>query len=117
MVDFKKFTNFVNGLMPLNSKPELDKFINQLKNNKMGNLSHIYSVKKADAFLERIVTLWKKNKPINDYFSNRLKTKKQEERQYPILYLYKKRYNTPQIGDLFNFELPFIKKLMIKSNG
>ena len=49
MDEYKKFINFVEEIIPLNVEPALDKYINQEKNNIMGNLSHINSMKKANA--------------------------------------------------------------------
>ena len=54
--EYKKFINFVEEIIPVNVEPALDKYINQEKNNIMGNLSHINSMKKANAVVESVET-------------------------------------------------------------
>ncbi|MCX8480616.1 MAG: hypothetical protein ORN58_01725, partial [Sediminibacterium sp.] len=83
---------------------------NQEKNNIMGNLSHINSVKKANAVVESVEILWKEGKTIKDYITKGLITGRQES----ILNLHKKGYNAPQIAHLLDFELEFVKKIIDK---
>ena len=64
--EYKKFINFVEEIIPINVEPKLDKYINQEKNNIMGNLSHINSYKKATAVVESVETLWKEGKTLKD---------------------------------------------------
>ena len=131
--EYKKFINFVEEIIPVNVEPALDKYINQEKNNIMGNLSHINSVKKANAVVESVETLWKEGKTLKDYITQGLKTGRQEGiqegiqkgkqegrqegRQESILNLHKKGYKAPQIADLLDFELAFVEKIIDKNNG
>ena len=123
--EYKKFLNFVEEIIPINVEPELDKYINQEKNNIMGNLSHINSVKKANAVVESVETLWKEGKTLKDYITQGLKAGRQEGRQEgiqegmekSILNLHKKGYKAPQISDLLDFELAFVEKIIVKNNG
>ena len=125
MDEYKKFINFVEEIIPVNVEPELDKYINQEKNNIMGNLSHINSMKKANAVVESVETLWKEGKTIKDYITQGLITGRQEGkhegrqegRQESILNLHKKGYKAPQIADLLDFELAFVEKIIDKNNG
>ena len=119
--EYKKFINFVEEIIPINVEPELDKYINQEKNNIMGNLSHINSYKKANAVVESVETLWKEGKTLKDYITQGLKTGRQEGIQEgiqkgmekSILNLHKKGYKAPQIADLLDFELAFVEKIII----
>ena len=113
MDEYKKFLNFVEEIIPVNVEPALDKYINQEKNNIMGNLSHINSMKKANAVVESVETLWKEGKTLKDYITLGLKTGRQES----ILNLHKKGYKAPQIADLLDFELDFVEKIIDKNNG
>ena len=147
--EYKKFINFVEEIIPVNVEPALDKYINQEKNNIMGNLSHINSMKKANAVVESVETLWKEGKTLKDYITQGLITGRQEGRQEgiqegiqkgiqkgiqegkqeglrtgiekgrqeSILNLLKKGYKAPQIADLLDFELDFVKKIIDKNNG
>ena len=131
--EYKKFINFVEEIIPVNVEPALDKYINQEKNNIMGNLSHINSMKKANAVVESVETLWKEGKTLKDYITQGLKTGRQEGiqegiqkgkqegrqegRQESILNLHKKGYKAPQIADLLDFELAFVEKIIDKNNG
>ena len=135
--EYKKFLNFVEEIIPINVEPELDKYINQEKNNIMGNLSHINSVKKANAVVESVETLWKEGKTLKDYITQGLITGRQEGkqegiqegiqkgkhdgrqegRQESILNLHKKGYKAPQISDLLDFELAFVEKIIDKNNS
>ena len=144
--EYKKFINFVEEIIPINVEPELDKYINQEKNNIMGNLSHINSYKKATAVVESVEILWKEGKTIKDYITQGLITGrqegihegiqkgkhegrqegiqegmekgiqkgKQEGMEKSILNLHKKGYKAPQIADLLDFELAFVKKIIDK---
>ena len=76
--EYKKFINFVEEIIPVNVEPALDKYINQEKNNIMGNLSHINSMKKANAVVESVEILWKEGKTIKDYITQGLKAGRQE---------------------------------------
>ena len=128
MDEYKKFINFVEEIIPVNVEPELDKYINQEKNNIMGNLSHINSMKKANAVVESVETLWKEGKTLKDYITQGLKTGRQEGRQEgiqegiqkgmekSISNLHKKGFNTTQIADLLDFELAFVEKFIDKNN-
>ena len=82
--EYKKFLNFVEEIIPINVEPELDKYINQEKNNIMGNLSHINSVKKANAVVESVETLWKEGKTLKDYITQGLKQgdKKEDTKEF-----------------------------------
>ena len=125
-VKYKKIINFVEEIIPINVEPELDKYINQEKNNIMGNLSHINSYKKATAVVESVEILWKEGKTIKDYITQGLITGrqegmekgiqkgKQEGMEKSILNLHKKGYKAPQIADLLDFELAFVKKIIDK---
>ena len=121
MDEYKKFINFVEEIIPVNVEPALDKYINQEKNNIMGNLSHINSMKKANAVVESVETLWKEGKTLKDYITQGLKTGRQEGlltgiekgRQESILNLHKKGYNAAQIADLLDFELAFVEKIIV----
>ena len=119
--EYKKFINFVEEIIPVNVEPALDKYINQEKNNIMGNLSHINSMKKANAVVESVETLWKEGKTLKDYIARGKKEGRQEGiqegRQEPILNLHKKGYKAPQIADLLDFELAFVEKIIDKNNG
>ena len=131
--EYKKFINFVEEIIPVNVEPELDKYINQEKNNIMGNLSHINSYKKATAVVESVETLWKEGKTLKDYIARGKKEGRQEGRQEgiqkgkhegrqegrqeSILNLHKKGYKAPQISDLLDFELAFVEKIIDKNNG
>ena len=131
--EYKKFINFVEEIIPVNVEPELDKYINQEKNNIMGNLSHINSYKKAKAVVESVEILWKEGKTIQDYIARGVKTGMQKGiltgmekgiltgmekgMQTSILNLYKKGYKAPQIADLLDFELAFVEKIIDKNNG
>ena len=131
--EYKKFINFVEEIIPVNVEPELDKYINQEKNNIMGNLSHINSYKKATAVVESVETLWKEGKTLKDYIARGKKEGRQEGRQEgiqkgkhegrqegrqeSILNLHKKGYKAPQISDLLDFELSFVEKIIDKNNG
>ena len=139
--EYKKFINFVEEIIPINVEPALDKYINQEKNNIMGNLSHINSVKKANAVVESVETLWKEGKTLKDYITQGLITGRQEGiregiqegiqkgiqkgkhegrqegRQESILNLHKKGYKAPKIADLLDFELAFVEKIIDKNNG
>ena len=123
--EYKKFINFVEEIIPVNVEPALDKYINQEKNNIMGNLSHINSVKKANAVVESVETLWKEGKTLKDYITQGLITGRQEGKQEgiqegmekSILNLHKKGYKAPQIADLLDFELAFVEKIIDKNNG
>ena len=143
--EYKKFINFVEEIIPINVEPELDKYINQEKNNIMGNLSHINSMKKANAVVESVETLWKEGKTLKDYITQGIKIGIQEGiqegiqkgiqkgiqegkqeglltgiekgRQESILNLHKKGYKAPQIADLLDFELAFVEKIIEKNNG
>ena len=138
--EYKKFINFVEEIIPINVEPALDKYINQEKNNIMGNLSHINSVKKANAVVESVETLWKEGKTLKDYITQGLITGRQEGiregiqegiqkgiqkgkhegrqegRQESILNLHKKGYKAPKIADLLDFELAFVEKIIDKNN-
>ena len=130
--EYKKFLNFVEEIIPINVEPELDKYINQEKNNIMGNLSHINSVKKANAVVESVETLWKEGKTLKDYISQGIKIGIQEGihegiqkgkqegiqegMEKSILNLHKKGFNTTQIADLLDFELAFVEKIIDKNN-
>ena len=142
--EYKKFINFVEEIIPVNVEPALDKYINQEKNNIMGNLSHINSMKKANAVVESVETLWKEGKTLKDYITQGLITGRQEGRQEgkqegiqegiqkgiqkgkqegiqegmekSILNLHKKGFNTTQIADLLDFELAFVEKIIDKNN-
>ena len=139
--EYKKFINFVEEIIPVNVEPALDKYINQEKNNIMGNLSHINSMKKANAVVESVETLWKEGKTLKDYITQGLITGRQEGRQEgiqegiqkgkqegkqeglltgiekgrqeSILNLHKKGYKAPQIADLLDFELAFVEKIIV----
>ena len=127
--EYKKFINFVEEIIPVNVEPALDKYINQEKNNIMGNLSHINSMKKANAVVESVETLWKEGKTLKDYIARGKKEGRQEGiqegkhegrqegRQESILNLHKKGYKAPQIADLLDFELNFVEKIIDKNNG
>ena len=123
--EYKKFINFVEEIIPVNVEPALDKYINQEKNNIMGNLSHINSYKKATAVVESVETLWKEGKTLKDYIARGKKEGiqegkhegRQEGRQESILNLHKKGYKAPQIADLLDFELAFVEKIIEKNNG
>ena len=123
--EYKKFLNFVEEIIPVNVEPELDKYINQEKNNIMGNLSHINSVKKANAVVESVETLWKEGKTLKDYITQGIKIGIQEGKhegiqegmEKSILNLHKKGYKAPQIADLLDFELAFVEKIIDKNNG
>ena len=143
--EYKKFINFVEEIIPINVEPELDKYINQEKNNIMGNLSHINSMKKANAVVESVETLWKEGKTLKDYITQGIKIGIQEGIQEgiqkgkqegikegrqegiltgmekgmktSILNLHKKGYKAPQIADLLDFELAFVEKIIEKNNG
>ena len=78
MDEYKKFINFVEEIIPVNVEPALDKYINQEKNNIMGNLSHINSMKKANAVVESVETLWKEGKTLKDYITQGVKIGIQE---------------------------------------
>ena len=142
--EYKKFINFVEEIIPVNVEPELDKYINQEKNNIMGNLSHINSYKKATAVVESVETLWKEGKTLKDYITQGIKIGIQEGIQEgiqkgkqegikegrqegiltgmekgmktSILNLHKKGYKAPQIADLLDFELAFVEKIIDKNN-
>ena len=106
-------------------------------------------MKKANAVVESVETLWKEGKTLKDYITQGLKTGRQEGRQEgiqegiqkgkqegiqegkqeglrtgiekgrqeSILNLHKKGYKAPQIADLLDFELDFVKKIIDKNNG
>ena len=100
----------------------------------MGNLSHINSMKKANAVVESVETLWKEGKTLKDYITQGLITGRQEGkqegiqegiqkgkhegrqegRQESILNLHKKGYNATKIADLLDFELAFVEKIIDK---
>ena len=127
--EYKKFINFVEEIIPVNVEPALDKYINQEKNNIMGNLSHINSMKKANAVVESVETLWKEGKTLKDYITQGIKIGIQEGkqeglltgiekgRQESILNLHKKGYKAPKIANLLDFELAFVEKIIDKNNG
>ena len=84
----------------------------------MGNLSHINSMKKANAVVESVETLWKEGKTLKDYIARGKKEGRQEGIQEgmekSILNLHKKGYKAPQIADLLDFELAFVEKIIDK---
>ena len=110
MEEYKKFINFVEEIIPINVEPELDKYINQEKNNIMGNLSHINSYKKANAVVESVEILWKEGKTIKDYITQGLKTGRQEGRQAGIQEGIQKGIQEGQLTNLTNIILKMNKK-------
>ena len=136
--EYKKFINFVEEIIPINVEPALDKYINQEKNNIMGNLSHINSYKKANAVVESVEILWKEGKTIKDYITQGLKTGRQEGRQAGIqegiqkgiqegiqegqltnltniiLKMNKKGFSTNDIANILEVDINFVKNAIAK---
>ena len=138
MDEYKKFINFVEEIIPIYVEPALDKYINQEKNNIMGNLSHINSYKKATAVVESVEILWKEGKTIKDYITQGLKTGRQEGRQAGIqegiqkgiqegkqegqltnltniiLKMNKKGFSTNDIANILEVDINFVKNAIAK---
>ena len=123
----KKIFVFINKLVSLTNEmeKEINIIIDKKHKNMYGNIKNLAQVEAID---QSVRIMYQEGKTIQDYIARGVKTGRQEGIQKgkqegiqegmekSILNLHKKGYKAPQIADLLDFELAFVKKILIKNN-